>query len=433
MVVWGGVLTTLLFTLLISLASCDNGSTSSPSEKNPSGGSTLNQPDESLKIPEDKYSVKENPDGIYFEFDVPEKTWQIRVYIDGIGQVAEEVRLNESGDKGEFFYPFLDASKEYTVRIEFLKEEDMDEDGFVLNTPDQTIGYIEAKITTGAKSKGEVRLEYCGKVEVEENGDFKFIERPVFKNESRLTGSDYDWTEAVCPVEGVSWMHEGRKTKWGGEILIPQKFLAQTHNLYISNYNGWKNDLKSIDFLCCRPKMKYTYNGKEFTYQWDSFCYDTPNLTPEASLWKTIDINNFADVKKIVGTWKYNYEGFGSMNGVQIKVLKDETTLEIDLKNVTKSQVFVFTKPDGSEFTDEEKEKLHIEKEDISTDGKITQKYSNTEPISEYFADYSDDYKNHTRHYTVKLFSKYGSTLRIICSGTDDGKPYEWNTDYKKQ
>ena len=274
--------------LLFSFASCDNGSTSSPSEKKSGINRGLDPiTDETLKIPEaddsgnKNFLAADNDDGILLTFNVPKGTWQIRVNIDGIGQAAEEVRLNESKDEGEFFYPFLDAGKEYTVRVTFLKEELTDEDGFVINTPNQTIGYFDVKKTAGKNSKGEVCLEYYGKVEVKDNGEFKFTERPRFENESRLTGSGYDWAEAVCPVEGVSWEHEGRKTRWGGEILVPHARLEQTHNLYTSDYNGWKNDLKSIGFICCRPKMKYKYGDKEFTYQWDSFCHDTPNLKSE--------------------------------------------------------------------------------------------------------------------------------------------------------
>jgi len=468
-------------------------------------------PAENLRLPKDYYSAIPRDDGIYFEFSVPKGARggnACTVSIAGIGQVAEVIALNEKGNKGTFFYPFVKPSTKYTVRFRFPREEDTDDEGFVINyISDGTVGWFETTAIAGKNSLGEVKLTETGEIEVQDNGDFRFTKRPTFEGEQLLTGNDYDWTEAVCPVEGVSWLEEGRKTKWGGEILIPQKLLEQKHNLYTSDYNGWKGDLKSINFLCIRPKMnKYTYDGIDYTYQWDNFLYKTPNLTSEAQLWTEIDMNNPADVNKIVGTWKYSNEWedwYDDKKTLKVKAVWEEN-LGIESKNVTETDIWTYTKPNGSAFTDDEI-KTHFcytrfsdslpENEDeyfvyeegtfsdgsnlggsagndntpdsddkdnaydsddiieqseskttykykiyvlhnnysISSDKKtITETNSRNASISEYFADYSDYYKNYTRHYTVKLFED-GNTLRIVRSGTDDGEPYEWYRDYKKQ
>lgn len=98
------------------------------------------------------------------------------------------------------------------------------------------------------------------------------------------------------------------------------------------------------------------------------------------------------------------------------------------------NEVVVYQKRNGDEFTEKEKEEFDVGKDgtSISSDNKtITAKYSETEPISEYFADEKYDHPDYTRHYTVKLF-KGGSTLRIIRSGINEGEKYEWWDDYKK-
>lgn len=278
--------------LLFSLSSCDNGSTSSPSENDSGIDYSLGTPpDETLKIPDSDITVKEDcADGIFLEFPIPEKTWQTRVYIDGIGQVAESVWFNDEQTKGAFFYPFVTSSKEYKIRITFLKEEDTNSDGFVINTPDQTIGWFDATVKAGSRSKGEVRLLSKGAVSVKSNGEFKFTERPSFQNENVMNG---DWNMNVALVEGVSWEHgDDRKTKWRAELNIPSAELTKTINLYLYNYNengSWRDGGEwEIDFLCIRPRMRYTYDDKEFTYQWESFCHDTPNLKPEAGQWTDI-------------------------------------------------------------------------------------------------------------------------------------------------
>ncbi len=458
-------------------------------------------PAENLRLPKDYYSAIPRDDGIYFEFSVPKGARggnACTVSIAGIGQVAEVIALNEKGNKGTFFYPFVKPSTKYTVRFRFPREEDTDDEGFVINyISDGTVGWFETTAIAGKNSLGEVKLTETGEIEVQDNGDFRFTKRPTFEGEQLLTGNDYDWTEAVCPVEGVSWLEEGRKTKWGGEILIPQKLLEQKHNLYTSDYNGWKGDLKSINFLCIRPKMnKYTYDGIDYTYQWDNFLYKTPNLTSEAQLWTEIDVNNPADVNKIVGTWKYNYqdERWYGHRDLKVKYYFEET-LVINSENVTKTDVWTYTKSGDGIFTKDDLLKISYSicdynnnndgiaaskveefektlnseprvlkfekffygygKDDTSESEKeetfyykiyylgsnmtlsdskntLTIKQENEpESLSSLFKDWEDSDGEVFKYY-IKLFED-GNTLRIVRSGTDDGEPYEWYRDYKKQ
>ncbi len=440
---YGGVLTTLLFTLLFSLSSCDNGSTSSPSENDSGIDTSLGTPpDETLKIPDSDITVKKDcADGIFLEFPIPEKTSQYRVHIDGIGQVAESVWFNDERTKGAFFYPFVTPGKEYTLRFAFYSKE-IERDGWNYGGG-ECVGWFDATVKAGSRSKGEVRLLSKGAVSVKSNGEFKFTERPSFQNENVMNG---DWNMIVALVEGVSWEHgDDRKTKWRGELNIPSAELTKTINLYLYNENGsWRNGGEwEIDFLCIRPRMEYTYDSKKYTYQWDNLLHETPLLDTGSGLWKVIDLEKADDVEKIKGTWKHEEQWerwYDDEKTLKVKIVYEET-LVIETANVTETDVWTYTKPDGDAFTETEKGNWRFEKyesddgsysesTEISSDNKtITEEYSSKKHISKYFE--NEDDGNYSRHYTVKLFEN-GSTLRIIRSGTDDGEKYEWWNDYKK-
>lgn len=96
-------------------------------------GYTLGDAPNGNRLSEDYFTFKDCDDGIYLECTAPAGTWQTRVYIDGIGQVAEEIQYNDKKNRGNFFYPFLDSGKEYTIRVVFLRDEDKDDDGFVID------------------------------------------------------------------------------------------------------------------------------------------------------------------------------------------------------------------------------------------------------------------------------------------------------------
>ena len=108
----------------------------------------------------------------------------------------------------------------------------------------------------------------------------------------------------------------------------------------------------------------------------------------------------------------------------------------IDSKNVTFMPRKKFTKSDGSQFTDSDKDKVGVEDDKwtviVSSDNKtITKVYKpETESISEVFADWQDE--DITVHHEVKLFQD-GNILRITETGTENGKPFEYHTDYKRQ
>ena len=458
------------------------------SEDSATDNSLGDAPTEGKKLSENYFTDKKSEDGIYLECTVPAGTQFSRVYIDGIGQVSEEIWRNENGNKGAFFYPFLAPNKEYAVRIVFMRNEDEDDNGFVINyiDGDGVVGWFETKVTAGAKSKGEVLVKDHAEIKVESNGDFKFTKRPTFENENLLTGSGYDWMMDVALVEGVSWMHEGRKTKWGVEIEIPQNSITETHNLYTIEYY-WKGDnFSKIDFVCYRPVLHYKYDGKEYKYLWYSDVINTPELKTEAELYTSIDISKAADVEKIQGTWtrkdEWNSDDYGiSCHEVYID------TLVITGSNVKNNWSYTYTKRNGSAFAKEElyeigshtykseyidssevaefeadlnkdSKVLKFEKElcssfengssetyryeiymlsdkcTLSSDGKtLVEKYENSEqPLSEYFAGYGDGSNYSSKKYDLKLFYN-GSILKIICSGKDKGQDYSYSNDYKKQ
>ncbi len=484
--------------LLFSFASCDNGSTSGgkPSQGGNGSQDDISQspgidyslgtpPDENLKIPDDKITAEENcADGIYIKYAIPQgkNVQSCTACIDGIGLVYENYGL-EGESEGELFYPFVTPGKEYTVRFVFNSKE-IERDGWNYGGA-ECVGWFDAKAKAGSKSKGEVRLTDKGEIEVKANGDFRFTKRPAFEGESRLDANG-GWYMNVCLVEGVSWLHDDRKTKWRGELNVPSAERENTINLYTYDENdSWRNGGDwEIDFLCIRPRMKYTYDDKEYTYQWDGFTEENLQLKPKAELWSEIDVSNPADVKKIVGTWNRHFEdyrGYGSPDDLLWVNYIEDKTLIIDSMNVTATDVSTYTKADGDAFTkddllklisyydyygetgngiaaskveDFEKtldnesrvlkfEKILYEKGDameetfyyriyyldsntILSDNMrtITKKYDGEpELISEYFA---DDLK----HYGVELFDN-GTALRIVDGHYENGDKHY--IDYKKQ
>ena len=430
----GGVLATLFLAILICFASCDNGSTSGGGTQNSQSNinySLGDPPDESKKT--DNFEIKEESDGIYLTFAIPENTGAVRVRIDGIGQVAEEV-YKESKDKGSFFYPFLDPKKTYKIRIVFEEDEIQDGDGYFVISSGDVINWFETEVTAGAKSKGEVRLKYKGDIEVKNTGDFRFTKKPEFYGESVFT--NYDWKENIGLVEGISWEHgDARKTKWRAQFPIPNAELTKWCNLYAdAGTKGWKdNDLIKIDFLCIRPCLEYNYNGKPYNYQWENFLYETPYLSDETLLWTTIDINNPTNVAKIQGMWRYD-EVFYDDPSAGFTTNFTEL-FDIDDKNVVVKYINVITKRDGKAFTAEEIDyvnKFHYDVT-LSNDRKtVISEVESTEILVEYFEDYSND-DGFTRHYDLKLFEG-GIVFCVSWSGENsDGSDYKWRRDFKKQ
>ena len=463
-----------------------------PTISNDNQGSEDSDTDNSLgdapngnRLSEKYFKFEECDDGIYLECTVPAGTFQSHVYIDGVGQVAEQILYNDKKNRGSFFYPFLTPGKEYAVRVVFSRDEDKNEEGYVIgHIGDGTIGWFETKVTAGANSKGEVLVKDHAEIKVESNGDFKFTKRPTFENEKLLTGSGYDWMMDVALVEGVSWMHEGRKTKWGVEIEIPQNSITETHNLYTIEYY-WKGDnFSKIDFVCYRPVLHYKYDGKEYKYLWYSDVIDTPELKTEAELYTSIDISKDADVAKIQGTWTYKSEWDSNDYGIPYHTAYINTLVITD-SNVKSNQSYTYTKRNGQCFSKEElyemigsltykseyidssevaefeaglnkdSKVLKFEKElengssetyryeiymlsdncTLSSDGKtLVEKYENSEqPLSEYFGDYYyGEGGKYIRHYQLKLFQN-GRELQVLTYGTDEEGYYEWPDVYKKQ
>ena len=440
----GGVLATLFLATLICFASCDNGSMSGGGTQNSQSSInySLGDPPKSDPLPEDKYSIDEKiSEGIYIEFDIPtsENYWATRVYIEGLGPVAEEVQYtDQSKTRGCFYYPFVEAGKEYTIRFVFLRKEEQNEEGFVIDYKgdDGSIGWFETNVTAGSQSKGEVRFTSKGKIDVNKNGDFRFTERPTFQNEYLLDGK---WEVEIGLVEGVSWAHGAeRRTNWREAVVIPLAKLTNTCNLF--DLSTWPH---GIDFVCVRPIMYYEHDGKTYKYQWDSFVQDI-FYPPKADILETIDINNPADVAKIKGTWKFetgwDYDSPFDNTVIPIKVKQNKTLIiSVDVQNLEYTIIEVITKRDASVFTQEEENHFIINYDgdtskvmsEISDDKKtITQQRWAKTTLSEYFENLEDD--NCTINYELKLFED--NELWVFESKKINGNlVYSYSDPYTKQ
>ena len=432
----GGVLATLFLAILFCFFSCSNNSSSS------SGDSDKDKTDqkidhslgeeisEELEVVETdssgkkNFSTEENDYGIYIKFAIPENTAAYWIMIDGIGKITENY-FNDNRTNDDFFYPFLEPNKEYTVRVQFRKANNTDSSGYEIPTANVIIGYFDITAKAGAQSKGEVFLEDFGKVQVEKNGDFKFTKKTAFHNESLLKD---EWVMEIGLCEGVSWMYADMRYKWCTSIEIPCKKLGETYNFY--TYPRYWGDVTKVDFIAYRPIMYYKYGEKQYRYQWDGYALDT-NCKPESELWTKIDISKDADVAKITGTWESKGEyDIDNLNGHYFPAhYAYIDTLEIDATTVKNYVSYAYTKIDGK-FTEEDLSLLWGW--DLSSDGMtLTTKYEGDEqPLSEYFADYED--KGHMTYVTLQLFDD-GKKLRITESWNEDGEENEWYYDYQKQ
>lgn len=448
--------------ILLCFAACKNSSSSGDDFGNGSGSSQTGNPgsddstsdirhslrddvSEELKIKEN-FSAVQNADGIFIKFSMPKGTNSYEVYIDGIGLVTENYFGVGNMTEDDFFYPFLVPNKEYTIQVVFFEAE-VEKDGWNYGRPDGDglLGWFDVKATAGASSKGEVRLNDFGKITVEKNGDFKFTKKPVFENESLIQ----DWILGIGLSEGVSWLHDDRRSKWLTEIDIPNKeILNKKYNFYTCPRPY--GDVTKVDFIVYRLKLFYKYGEKEYKYQWDGKTLDT-NCTAESELWTNININNSTDVAKIKGTWKCESHGYITYHHEEKEYTFDASfteILKIESPNLYETDIDLLTKSDGTAFTEEEKQNCWrkfgenlLENEDpnyyiatISSDGKtVTTERYEVYTLSKYFADYKSSSSSYTRHYDLKLFDD-GSTLKIIRSGkNDDGTDYSYWSDYKKQ
>ena len=384
---------------------------------------------EELKIKEN-FSAVQNADGIQIEFTIPKDANAYEVYIDRIGLVTENFFGVGNMTEDDFFYPFLAPNKEYTIRVVFLKAE-VEKDGWNYGHPDGDgiIGWFDVKATAGASSKGEVRLNDFGKIAVEKNGDFKFTKKPAFENENLIQ----DWILGIGLSEGVSWLHDDRRSKWLSEIDIPNKeILNKKYNFY--TYPRTYGDVTKVDFIVYRPKLFYKYSEKEYKYQWDGYTLNT-DCRAEELLWTPIDITKSADVAKIQGTWTAKiWEGDIDWDDDIPCHEIDTAIMVIDGNTVKKTEYWNYTKRNGSAFTQEEISKFTYYDEEcytLSDDGKTLTEKRNDEsrPLSEFFADYEGEFRyadgsirSFTAQYDLKLFND-GSALQVITSYKfdDDG------------
>lgn len=388
----------------------------------------------------ENFSAEQNAEGILIKFTIPKDVNAYEIYIDGIGLVTENYFGVGNMTEDDFFYPFLTPNKEYKIRVVFLKAE-VEEGGWNFGHlgGNGIIGWFDVTAKAGAGSKGEVRLNDYGKITVEKNGDFKFTKKPTFENESKIS----NWVLGIGLNEGVSWLHEDRRSKWLTEIDIPNnEVLNKKYNFY--TYPRSWGDVTKVDFIVYRPKLFYKYGEKEYKYQWAGYTLDT-ECTAELKLWTDIDITKSADVAKIQGTWtrKNNWDD-AYFDDIQAHVVATET-LVVDGDTVKILNYREYTKPDNTTFvlSKETLDELKDYGYELSSDGKtITEEWeSDTESLSEYYADYRSRFlyndgteRDFVAHRNLKLFND-GSALQIITSYKfDDGGPDEYSfSNYQKQ
>lgn len=128
--------------------------------------------------------------------------------------------------------------------------------------------------------------------------------------------------------------------------------------------------------------------------------------------------------------------------------IKESAILVIDSENVEITRISVITKSDGKAFADDEKkadwnfdgkdsyvedkgEGSYYEYTISDHDKKITEKYYDKCPFSEYFADKEEDENNYW-HVTFAL-SEDGNVLRITYSGMYRGEYQEEHENYIRQ
>lgn len=410
---------------------------------------------------QDLYYPPRNPYGIYFEFDLPQDCVEADgwcdVVIDGIGKVAEHIHIDQGTSKGSFFYPFVQADKEYTVHFSFKRNETEDSEGFVdYATADNTIKTSTQKVTAGPHAKGEVCLEKIDwMIHVSPNYDIDYFEKPTFQNEELLGNN---WQIEIGLVEGVSWEHGAeRRTNWRCQVAIPIKdfetcISKKLTDLEMSPRSDANCDHNhEIDFICLRPIMSYEYDKKTYNYMWDGFTNDI--YYPPRTYFEEIDINNYDQSKKISGTWKYeDYRWFGCECD-QNAFYNTTETLKIDSTFLTITTNYEIRKlMDDSSFTDTEKQNILDEQErplghfftdhqthadwdsytsSVSNDNKVLyKKYVCKQPTSlnNYF---DNDSMDNWSYYKLTLY-KDGKRLRINRYNKYDNQLMEYY-DYYKQ
>lgn len=317
------------------------------------------------------------------------------VVIDGIGKVAEYIHIDEGTNKGSFFYPFVQAGKEYTVHFSFKRNETKDSEGFVnYATADNTIKTSTETVTAGPHAKGEVRLQNKPWIVLSSDYYIIYFEKPEFENEELLGD---DWQTEIGLMEGISWDHdEERRTKWHCQVAIPNNYESCNLRDLKPLYGCDDHDNHEIDCVCVRPIMSYEYNGKQYNYMWDGYTADV--YYPPKS-WKPyfeeIDANNYAQVQKISGTWKFEPDWWQHSSVVDDALYHIVETLEIDLDFLTITTNYEIRNLfNDRPFTDTEEQWILHEQE---------------KPFGHLFIDYADwdSYTSDISEDNKKLYKKY--------------------------
>lgn len=178
----------------------------------------------------------------------------------------------------------MTANKDYTLQIQFRKQELKDDEGYVINFKDgedDTVGIIETQVRAGSKARGEVYLrgEWNGhSMEIDSEYNITYFKKPTFVNEHLL--NEYDWVIGIGLVEGISWEHWWeRRTKWRCEVMIPKDDFKDITSKNLRDlemrfeYDECDHE-HPIDFACVRPLVLYEYEGKEYVYYWDDIIVD---------------------------------------------------------------------------------------------------------------------------------------------------------------
>lgn len=235
---------------------------------------------EEPKGPKDLQLTSEScDDGIFIKIANPQQAtikkaeYTMFVFIDGIGNVCQDVYNIDGNAPKEFFFPYVQKDKTYKVRIWFTREEKDENDATIPNSG-KVLSWNEINVKTNGGTGGDLMIVSPQEVtSIDANGNFK-LKAPEFAQEP----SDFNWEMMVQPFEGQSWNIENSKGwKYLGEMYVPKSEMNSTHNIYDYLKNDWSTE-GTIEFICIVPRIKYTREGKEWTLRWQAVTKD--DMTP---------------------------------------------------------------------------------------------------------------------------------------------------------
>lgn|GEM_PF-3657225 len=276
-----------------------------------------------------KLSSKSCNDGILIEIENPPAATEapadyfMYVFIDGIGNVCQQWYNSESKNPpNKFFFPYVQAGKEYKTRIRFSCEL-KDENGNNIPDSAKDISWNEISVKANGGKGGDLMLLSTQEItSVNSNGDFK-LKAPEFAQEP----SGFDYEICIEPYTGKSWNVENNTEGWKylGAMYVPKSEINTTHNIYEYLKDEWATP-SQIDFIntFVRKIEKYD-DGTVFEYRWLAKPKEHSDMQPLPQI-----------------TW----EQYSKLDNTPLTVTDIEERYPIiDDENAIKDQVYMFTYP----------------------------------------------------------------------------------------